>query len=81
MHFPSLDESSHLLQHVTMVRALAAAADASSPPGSSRWVEQDVVVGEGHTASAGDTVGVRQMGWRLPQVSGAGLPEARGHTV
>ena len=72
LHFGALDELSRLLQNVTLVRAFAAAAGA--------WIVQDVVVGEGHTAQAGDTIGVRQVAWKMPpalqaQASGSPLGE------
>ena len=72
VHLPSIDEASHLLQHATLVRALSTAAPAGE------WIVQDVVVGDGHAALAGDAIGVRQLGWKTPKALQAPPPSPAG---
>ena len=67
MYFPTLEEATNLLQHVTMVRALSAGFHDARP----MWVSQDVSLGKEAHAQAGDIIGVRQQSWALrPLLSG-----------
>ena len=67
VHLPTIDACTHLLQHVTVVRAhLAHATDPRPPP---RWVYQDLLVGtEGHAASGGDAIGVKLQTYALTPI-------------